>query len=172
MMQICYDGQGKILFTVDGDEVPAGLDGNWLAYDGAALGNLTCWRVVAGALVLVDLNPAKAVARARINNLIDAARAPYVTDIAGQEAIYAEKAKEAVAYVAAILPDLSDYPFISAEIGITAPDAYALAQVWLNMVALLRAVGAQSEQVRLGAIGQINAATSLAEIEAVLGAFD
>jgi hypothetical protein len=43
---------------------------------------------------------------------------------------------------------LDDFPLMAAEVMITAPDAWQLAQVWLNMRAHLRLVGAQSERVR------------------------
>ena len=115
----------------------------------------------------------KANAIAVINKAVGRARLAYITDIAGQEAIYAEKAAEAKAYVALIFPpaNLANFPMLAAEIGITAPDAAQLAQVWLNMQAQLRIVGAQSEQMRLGAINLINAALSQSEIDQILEEF-
>jgi threonine dehydrogenase-like Zn-dependent dehydrogenase len=98
---------------------------------------------------------------------------PHVTDIPGQQAIYAEKAAEARAYVAMDpAPEtLAEFPLLAAEVAITAPDAWQLSQVWLNMQAQLRQVGAQSEKLRLGALRAIRTAGTVAELDGILAAF-
>lgn len=68
MMQVCYDADtGVPLFTVDGDEVPPVLDGAWISVEAQPLGDLTAWRVIDGALHLVDLEPMRLAFRAAVN---------------------------------------------------------------------------------------------------------
>lgn len=119
------------------------------------------------------LTKAKSDAITTINETVGRARLPYLTDIPGQQAIYTEKAAEAVAYVATDpAPEtLVDFPLMAAEVMITAPDPWQLAQVWLNMQAQLRLVGAQSEQLRLGTQLAITNAANLNEVQEVMSAF-
>lgn len=68
MMQICYEAAtGVVLFTVDGDEVPPGIGGDWIEVEAQALGDLTAWRVIDGALQLFDLEPLRLAFRAAVN---------------------------------------------------------------------------------------------------------
>jgi hypothetical protein len=128
---------------------------------------------IVAAFDLAAMVRAKSDAVDAVNQAVGQARLPYLTDIPGQQAIYAEKAAEAVAYVAMdpAPQTLDDFPLMAAEVRITAPDAWQLAQVWLNMQAQLRRVGAQSEQLRLGTQMAIAAATNLDEIAAIMSAF-
>ena len=57
MMQICYDDGGKLLFTVDGEKVPPGLAGNWVAMPKQDLGDFSSWRIVEDQLILWDAGP-------------------------------------------------------------------------------------------------------------------
>lgn len=67
-MQICYDAAtGGVLFTVDGDEVPAGLAGDWVSVPAQSLGDLSAWRVIDGELVLFDLEPRRLAFRDAVN---------------------------------------------------------------------------------------------------------
>jgi hypothetical protein len=120
------------------------------------------------------LAKAKSDAIVTVNGAIGRARLPYLTDIPGQQAIYTEKAAEAVAYVAMDpTPEtLVDFPLMAAEVMITAPDPWQLAQVWLNMQAQLRLVGAQSEQLRLGTQLAITNAVTLGEVRDVMDNFE
>lgn len=54
MMQVCYSDDGMILFTVDGDAVPAGMSGNWVQMPKQSLGDFSSWRIVQGQLTLWD----------------------------------------------------------------------------------------------------------------------
>jgi hypothetical protein len=68
MMQVCYDPvTGLIKFTVDGDEVPAGLGGDWISVPTQDLGELAAWRVVDGALEMYNLEPATLAFRLAVN---------------------------------------------------------------------------------------------------------
>ena len=67
---------------------------------------------------------AKATARARLAAAITAARSAVITVLPGQDMIYQTKEAEARAWIADPAPDLANYPLLSAEIGLTAPDAH------------------------------------------------
>ena len=113
-----------------------------------------------------ELTAAKAIAVASINTLIGNIRAEYITVIPGQEMIYGDKEKEAIAFLAepTIPSDLTPYPFIEGEVGLTAPSAYEVAQVFVNKAAMWRPLGAQLEQLRVGYGNAIYAATTKQEI--------
>jgi hypothetical protein len=55
---------------------------------------------------------------------------------------------------------MAAYPMLAAEAGITAPDAAALAALWLAMGAGWRQVAAQLERLRMEAVGAIGAAAT------------
>ncbi len=173
-MRLYFDpGTGAPLFTLApvGD-MPRWPAGSWIEIDAVPEGELTDWRVVDGELVRVSIEGTRASAIATINAAAAHVRRLYITELPGQELIYQEKRAEAVAYLADADPDLADYPFIAAEIGATAPTAHEVAQVYVNMAALLRAAGAALEHVRLGAIAGVEAAETEAEIAGTLTAFD
>lgn len=112
------------------------------------------------------LAAAKARAQADLAAAVAEARAAYITTLPGQQMIYLAKEAEARAYVAEPAPDLANYPLLSAEVGITAPDAWQLAQIWLALADLWRQAAAQIEAMRLGATAAIDAAVTVAEVEA------
>lgn len=114
------------------------------------------------------LAAAKARAQADLAAAVAEARAAYITTLPGQQMIYLAKEAEARAYVAEPAPDLANYPLLSAEVGITAPDAWQLAQIWLALADLWRQAAAQIEAMRLGVAAQIEAAGTVEEVEAVI----
>ncbi|WP_370206737.1 hypothetical protein, partial [Pararhodobacter marinus] len=85
-----------------------------------------------------------------------------------QDLIYQAKEAEARAYVADPSPDLADYPLLSAETGITAPDAAALAALWISLSADWRATAATLEALRMTTGAAIDAAATEAEIAAAI----
>ncbi len=91
-----------------------------------------------------------------VKSAADAVRRRYVTMIAGQEMLYLRKEAEARAYLAD--PNPADYPLIMAEVGITAPEAWHVAQVYLGLSAVWISLAAPLETARLGAIAQIEVA--------------
>ena len=111
------------------------------------------------------LATAKAAARARLSTTITAARSAVITVLPGQDMIYQAKEAEARAWIADPAPDLTNYPLLSAEIGLTAPDAHSLAQLWLNMAQLWRQAAAELEALRLGIGAAIDAAQTVEEVE-------
>jgi hypothetical protein len=114
------------------------------------------------------LDRAKAAAQARLIEVMAAARLAFVTPLPGQDMVYLAKEAEARAWVAAETPVLADYPLLSAEVGITAPDPHQLAQLWLNMAALWRATAAELEGLRLSTQAAIASAQSAGEIDIIL----
>ena len=87
-------------------------------------------------------------------------RSKFITALPAQDMIYLRKESEALAYVADPAPDMADYPFLSSEIGVTAPDAWSVAQVWLYMSAMWRGIAAQLEGIRLSAVMAIEQAST------------
>jgi hypothetical protein len=121
---------------------------------------------------VLPLDRVKARAVARVNEIAATIRGQYITVIPGQEMIYLAKEAEAVRYLAET-PEpttLDGYPMLAAEVGITAPTAYELAQLWANMSALWRGIAAQIETARLGAIYQIETAPDAAAVDAIVAA--
>ena len=121
--------------------------------------------ITAEARAAEALAQAKAAARAELAARIEAARTALITDLPGQSMIYMAKEAEARAFLAEPDPDLADYPMLSAEVGITAPDAQALAQIWLNMAVLWRSAAAGLEALRLTTAAVIEAAGTVAEVD-------
>jgi len=115
---------------------------------------------------------AKAAARAALAASISAARARYITTLPGQEMIYLAKEAEAVRFVADPAPDLAAYPLLSSELGITAPDAWQLAQIWLAMSELWRRAAAQLEADRLRTAAAIEMSASIEEVQAALASIE
>lgn len=120
------------------------------------------------ARIARDLESARSAGLASIQAAIAAVRAPFVTDLPGQEMIYQRKEAEARAWLADPAPDLAHYPFLAREIGITAPTAHELAQIWLNMAAMLTAQGSVLEGLRQSANAAVAAAASATEIDAIV----
>ena len=114
---------------------------------------------------------AKAEVIARVNVAVTAARRLYVTELPGQEMVYMAKETEALRYLSLPAPDLAEYPLLSAEVGITAPSAHELAQIWANMGALWRSAAAQIEAMRMTALIAIDTAQSEAQLATILEGF-
>lgn len=137
---------------------------DWIEID-ASLDPLQI-RVVGGqveVLPIEDRSPSDALADAkeralaRVNRAVAETRAQYITALPGQDMIYLAKEAEARSWLAAVTPDLADYPLLAAETGLTAPTPGDLAQVWLNLAAIWRAAAARLEVVRLSAPASIAA---------------
>jgi hypothetical protein len=122
------------------------------------------------------LEGARAAAILRVDQEAERRRGLVLTPGAGQSMAYAEKEKEAQALDLDPSPDPADYPFLSAEVGISlypgtgqpAADIQEVALIVLAMAAAWRPFGAAIESVRLGAKAAIAAATDEAQVQAVL----
>lgn len=112
-----------------------------------------------------------AAATDSINSAIGQARTKFITNLPGQEMLHLVKEDEAERFIHDPDPDLADYPLISAGIGITGPTAYEVAQVYLNLGAQFRQIGAQLETIRLGHIAQVEIAETAGDVALVLASF-
>lgn len=120
---------------------------------------------------------AREVASARINTRVGDLRKRIYTDIPGQDALYLEKRAEAVAYVAEARAkgdpaDLAAYPLLANEVGITAPNPYQLAQLWLNRSDQFERVGAATERARMQALIAVSTAPDETTIETIEATFN
>ena len=111
----------------------------------------------------------KAELKRLINQEIQLARKKFITDLPGQDAIYARKKETAVAYLQMDPPPttLDDFPLLQKEVGITAPTAFELAQIWMNLDVLWETVAANLEAVRLGANQTVDQAATMEELNPI-----
>lgn len=107
----------------------------------------------------VPLLDIKAVLKAQVDAAAERERARYITPGAGQAMTYQAKADEARRLAADPSPDAADYPLLSAEVGITAPDLVAVGAVVLAAYQAWQVIGAAIEGARLGAKQAIDLAT-------------
>lgn len=120
--------------------------------------------------IAAQLSEAQASALDRITAMRGRARLTYITDIPGQEAIYIAKLEEARAWIAAADPNIADYPLIGSEIGVTAPTAYEVAQIFLNLNALWVQVAAVIDGACFAAEIAVQTATSADSVETIVTA--
>ncbi|MEM7670193.1 MAG: hypothetical protein AAF317_13815 [Pseudomonadota bacterium] len=125
------------------------------------------------ASLAIDLETRRAAALEEVRLASEPFRAAYITKLTGQDMLYVEKRDEAMAYVAEPTPptDMTEYALLEAEIGVTAPDAYAVAQYYLNLKHIGKQAFAALERPRLAAVLAIEEAATLAEIETALSTF-
>lgn len=119
-----------------------------------------------------QLAEAKAAAMAQITAIRGQARLAYITDIPGQDAIYIAKLEEARAWLAAADPALADYPLIASEVGVTAPTAYEVAQIFLNLNALWVQVAAAIDGGCFATEAAVQAATTPEEVAVAVAALN
>lgn len=115
----------------------------------------------AGNLVQVSVVAEGLEAIAQVNAAVDEARRAHVTPITGQEAVYAAKEREGVAYLAEDgTPPFEGYPLIATEVIATGRDAYEVAQLFVNLAEQSRRRTVFLEQIRRTAIDEIENATT------------
>lgn len=103
---------------------------------------------------VVSVADARKQAIAAINQHAGYVRTLFATDTPMQTMVYMEKQREGERYLAATPEpaDLTGYPWIAAEVGITADTALGVAQVWIGTANQWRALAASIEHIRLGHI--------------------
>lgn len=109
-----------------------------------------------------NLAPARVAAKAKVDGDAEFVRSQFITTGSGQAMVYQAKQAEAQVYLQAGVVG----PLMTAEIGLTAPDADALATLWASMGQQWQVVAAAIEVKRLTAKAAIDAAGSPAAIEA------
>lgn len=101
--------------------------------------------------MFIGLDGLKAMLRDRVDAAAERERGKYITAGAGQAMTYQQKAAEAKAFTEAETPVPADYPMLSAEVGVTAPDIAGVAASVLAAESAWRYIGSAIEGVRLGA---------------------
>lgn len=107
-------------------------------------------------------------ARDAIDQAAEAARQRYLTPGSGQAMVYQRKADEARACMVAATPDPADYPYLAAEIGVTADTLRGVADVVLARETAWTQASAAIEGLRLAAKRDIAEAATAEEVQAVL----
>lgn len=119
----------------------------------------------------------RATAIHEVNERMGEVRQKFITNIAGQDMIYGTKEKEAERFLTADPDPTTEtgweqiYPFIAGEVGVTAPTAFEVAQIYANMAAQWKTLGSQLESLRVETSTAIQNSTSETEIEAILNQF-
>ena len=110
--------------------------------------------------IAADLELAKATAISRVNGRVARERARHITAIPGQDMIYLAKEAEAIRWLAADPPpvEMTGYPLLAAELGITAETPDQLAQLWAHLGQIWRGLAAGIETLRLRTIKAISEA--------------
>lgn len=118
--------------------------------------------------VAKDLTPLKAAAEREIVARADNERAKYVTP--KKDGIYITKREEGLRWIEAGQPeDLAGYRWIANEVGSTAPTAWQLVQLWINLNDLwLTEIGPAIEGLEMAAKKKLREATTPAGIEAAV----
>lgn len=112
------------------------------------------------ASLAAELRRIKADVVSEINAAAGSVRARYITAIAGQDMIYREKEREALAYLSAdpAPVDLSAFPFLSVEAAALGVSVYQLAQIVLFKADEWRAIGPELEALRVASIAAVEVA--------------
>lgn len=163
-----YDDEAFYIHDNEAHPLPE-RPGEWAVFDPAA-GVWTDPRTVEqkAADDETELNTTKAKALDAVSQAVRTKRRAYITDLPGQDAIYAAKEAEARAWQLDPAPDPADYPLLSSEVGITAPTAAELATLWITKSAQWRSVAGALEAARMTAKANIAAATDIAGVDSAL----
>lgn len=161
------DPQGSMIWATRADGTqrvfePSDVD-MWAALTAGTFGAIADY-----VAPTVDMNAVKAAAKHEINLLAGAARARFITIIPGQEMLYLEKKAEALRWLSAQSPDIADYPFLGAEVNITAATPNELANLWMQMAAQWAVAASIIEGMRMAYINNVNGAADVATIDAML----
>lgn len=116
----------------------------------------------------------KSKAIAEINRVIGNVRGKYITIMPGQDMVYMQKEKEAIAFIKEYEfdnPNEEDYPHLLSEVGITGDDCYQVAMIILNMAAYWRVKSSQIDGVKLSHIKQVEQCQSFDECENIMELF-
>lgn len=114
----------------------------------------------------------KATLKSAVDTAAETERLKYITPGEGQAMTYQQKVTEAQAYKAATDPQVSDYPILSSEVGITSATLDEVADIVLAAFAQWQQIGAAIEAIRLGAKRDIDAAADEAAARAIVDAIE
>lgn len=168
-MHIYHDENGKILWTAEyGDGVTAASGAHIIVDD--PITDIDRWIVRNRELIAVTeiTEGARMEAIAAVNRLRGETRARFITVLPGQDMVYLDKERAALACLADPDPDPDDYPGLIAEVGVTGGSLYEVAQIVANLAAYWRGVSAQIENVAMTAIGAISEASTFDQADAAV----
>ena len=117
------------------------------------------------------LAQAQAEAIVKINVQTGKARGYFITDLPGQQLIYQQKEAEARAFIDDVAPDMADYPYLDAEVGVTAATAYDVALVYLEQASKWRAAGPLLEGHRMSMIQGVAQCSTVDQVDQVYSGF-
>lgn len=122
----------------------------------------------------MPLKMAKNEAIASINTATGNLREKFITAIPGQEMIYLNKEQQAKQFLAedSEPTDLSDYPFLVAEVGSTGTTVREVAEIFMDRSSSWRRIGARIEHLRVKALIEVNEASDIAEVQAAMYHFE
>jgi hypothetical protein len=127
---------------------------------------------------MIRITAAKNVAldRREAEDAIDAAAAHVRARFAAPQKhqIYSDKRAEAIRYLDQVQSgnpvDLSGFPYLAAETGLTADTPIDLAELWLWMDSVWKGAAAAIEQIALSAKAEVRASRDRATIQAIVTA--
>lgn len=128
--------------------------------------------VIAATWQAPDLAAVKASLRAQVDAQAEALRLQYITAGQGQAMVYQRKAQEARAILGDANPDPTDYPILSASVGIEGNDIAEVAALVRATEDAWAVIAAAIETARLGGKAAIAAAETLAAATAAYDAID
>lgn len=131
------------------------------------------YKVEAGQLVegeapTTDLSKVKRMAKEYVDRVAGVLRAEHITVAMGQAETYLAKELEARKFIEDPAPNNSDYPMLSAEVGVSGSKLSDVAQSIVSKANDWKHLAGAIEAVRLGAKQQIDAATSDNTVQVVL----
>lgn len=106
-----------------------------------------------------------------VDRFADRVRARFATP--GKHTIYDRKLREAERYLEALAANkppanLSKFPYLASETGLSAPTTEALAQLWIAMNEQWETVSPAIEQITVGAKAQVRNARDKSTIDAIV----
>lgn len=113
-----------------------------------------------------ELTRLKLEARDRINKQTAILRSQFKTEVEGQDSVYLQKQDEARRYLSYETPpeDLTDFPFLRNEVGITRSSMRALAELWLEKARETAHHLASLEGLRMSTLQFVNSAFSAEDV--------
>lgn len=126
--------------------------------------------VWSGAAWEPDMAALIVAAKEQVDSLAEQKRQAILTAGVGMQAAYERKETEARAYLLDPAPEDAKYPYLAAEVGITAPTMRGVAEIIVKAAEAWWGYGAAIETVRLQAKKDLATATTTGEIEAILNA--
>lgn len=117
-----------------------------------------------------DIPAMIAAAKAKVDSAAEAKRQMVLDAPVGMQAAYQKKEAEAREYLAVAAPIEAQYPYLLAEVGVTAPTMRELAELIVAKATAWWAYGSSIETARLTAKKNLSSATTTGEIEAIMAA--